>query len=99
MGRLIDAEALKKKATMRGVYLRPMVTAFRMCVSTKDVDESPTIDPVHAAGGCYCRECVAWNDKIPCGDGSGLCDHYEVIKLADGFCNAGRRREDADGLV
>ena len=42
--RLIDADALKKKAEMRGRCLRPMVTAYNMCVSTHDIDEVPTIE-------------------------------------------------------
>lgn len=43
--RLIDAGALKKKAQMRGHVLeKSMVTAYRMCVSTHDIDEAPTVD-------------------------------------------------------
>lgn len=29
------------------------------------IDNAPTIDPVHAAGGCYCREC-AFKDTFDC---------------------------------
>lgn len=42
--RLIDADALKKKATMKEHCLRPSVSEFHMCVSTHDIDEAPTID-------------------------------------------------------
>lgn len=43
--RLIDADALKKKAQMRGHVLeKSMVTAYHMCVSTHDIDEAPTVD-------------------------------------------------------
>lgn len=31
------------------------VEAVMLCETLSD--EFPTIDPVHAAGGCYCREC------------------------------------------
>lgn len=27
------------------------------CTTEAAVMNTPTIDPVHAAGGCYCREC------------------------------------------
>ena len=27
-----------------------------------DADKSQTIDPIHAAGGCYFQECDLWND-------------------------------------
>ena len=47
--RLIDADALKKKADMRGRCLRPLVTAFQMCVTVHDIDDAPTIDAVPMA--------------------------------------------------
>ena len=28
------------------------------CTAEATVMNTPTIDPVHAAGGCYCKECV-----------------------------------------
>jgi hypothetical protein len=42
--RLIDADALKKKATMRANCISPMVTEYRMCVITRDIDDAPTIE-------------------------------------------------------
>lgn len=30
-----------------------------------DVKIMPTIDPVHAAGGCYCRECKYKEELLP----------------------------------
>ena len=45
-------------------------------------DEPPTIDPVHAAGGCYCRECSI----------SGHCsaeDVFRIARIPDPFCCAG----------
>ena len=56
------------------------------------VARAPTIDPVHAAGGCYCRECVI----------SGHCSAEDVFRIArreDPFCCAGnssRKREAQD---
>ena len=35
-----------------------------------DIEELIDIDPVHAAGACYCRECTCWNrhdDILPDG--------------------------------
>lgn len=43
----------------------------------------PTIDPIHAAGGCYCRECLI----------SGHCSTEDIFRIArvnDPFCCAGR---------
>lgn len=48
----------------------------------------PTIDPIHAAGGCYCRECKYYLPDYICGWNSS--DGW----LPDDFCSYGRRRED-----
>lgn len=70
-------------------------------------ENAPTIDPVHAAGACYCRECTCWNrhdDILP--DGRfpdwGYCSkmldsdsEIEITTLENDFCSYGQRREDA----
>lgn len=45
--RLIDADAINFRLDK---YATPYLT---VC----DIENAPTVDPVHAAGGCYCREC------------------------------------------
>lgn len=64
------------------------------------IDNAPTIDPVHAAGGCYCRECC-WGQE----DDAGVmhCHKFHAHKKADGFCDDGkcksfRWREDKQYL-
>lgn len=52
-------------------------------------DESPTIDPVHAAGACYCRECRNYNKPR-----LGWCSHHMDRENPDDFCSWGKRRED-----
>ena len=52
--RLIDANALKEKASMRGLCLRPMVTAYQSCVSVSDIDNAPTVDAVEVV---RCKDC------------------------------------------
>lgn len=48
------------------------------------------IDPIHAAGGCYCMECERCV--------TGHCTKMGGASVCvDGFCNYGRRREDANG--
>lgn len=57
-------------------------------------DESPTIDPVHAAGACYCWEC-----RFADIGGNGVeswryCKvKYRNIYPTD-FCSYGQRREE-----
>ena len=49
----------------------------------------PTIDPVHAAGACYCRECRTYNKPR-----LGWCSHHMDRENPDDFCSWGKRRED-----
>lgn len=58
------------------------------------LSKQPTIDPVVAAGGCYCREC-RWGqiDDIS----TMHCHKYHTHKQPDGFCSDGQRKEAAHG--
>lgn len=50
------------------------------------------LDPVHAAGGCYCKECKYY---APAGGGVGDCNRESVQYLNvgdDDFCSFGERR-------
>lgn len=54
------------------------------------LENAPTVNPVHAAGGCYCRECVK--------RGTCYCpmmNHYigEDETEPDDFCSYGQRKE------
>ena len=67
------------------------------------LSELPTIDPVHAAGGCYCQECEFWEEQDWSGayNGSGSlqrgggCRLYTIGLLATDFCSRGKRKETA----
>ena len=58
-----------------------------VCLS--DILNAPTIDPVHAAGGCYCRECIYKNTTD--------CPAYDApfmrTSLRIKFCSEGQRKE------
>lgn len=52
----------------------------------------PTVDPVHAAGGCYCRECrmrtgVETKETV-------LCGYHGCSMRKDDFCSMGKREEN-----
>ena len=55
----------------------------------------PTEDSVHAAGGCYCRECKQGQDarEYP---GMIYCKVAYGYRRQNGFCSAGERREKRD---
>ena len=63
----------------------------------KIIDDEPSVDPVHAAGGCYCRECTYAEHLL---NGAGkryeLCKYEDVdgVRWPDDFCSVGEREED-----
>ncbi len=93
MPRLIDAEEAKRLfslQTQKGkkchtVSLLEPMTEFLQ----KVIDRTPTVDPVHAAGGICCRECglMAEHNMTCKRDGTGVYGHD--------FCSRGIRREPA----
>lgn len=58
----------------------------------------PTIDPVHYAGGCYCRECLH-SELIEYEDNEGWatpmdeywCNEHKNTMPLNGFCSCGRK--------
>lgn len=99
MSDLIDREALLKRLHDAGGcgappeswadgYDKAIDLAYGMA------ENVPTIDPVHAAGACYCNEC-----KFACiGENESESWCYckmtnRNINLTD-FCSWGQRRED-----
>ena len=54
MSRLIDADVLDAK---------PKCT-YRYFQVAGDIAEAPTVDPIHATGRCYCRECKSLYKSI-----------------------------------
>ena len=59
------------------------------------ISNAPEVDPVHAAGGCYCRECELRKDNIY----GSYCGRYTQEARSvepDGFCSYGRRREGGE---
>ena len=47
---------------------------------------TPAIDPVHAAGGCYCWECGEYDKDY------GVCFKMQIIRKPKDFGNCGYRR-------
>lgn len=87
--RLIDADALDFSFDRRVFgeadenYVRGADDAVGV------VERAPTIDPVHAAGGCYCRECGHKD--------SNACPAYDPpmnrTSMRIKFCNCGKRKD------
>lgn len=55
------------------------------------LENAPTIDAVHAAGGCYCFECKRFDRDT----GEGFCNRWGKWTLCSDFCSRGQRKEAA----
>ena len=75
--RLIDADALIERIEYSSHdYERVRIDTVTGCLLTDSV--SPTIDPIHAANACYCKECQYYEP---------LRDYPDCSKtLSYGYC-------------
>ena len=77
--------------THKSNYMGDTLMSYEVADMIEDcIENTPTINPVHAAGGCYCRECV---NNIPDGNGKPYCIWLELYtKDLDFFCRDGQRK-------
>ena len=92
MARLIDTRAAANKIHE---YMEDFPRAETRLATCRvllsmlgDENQIPTIDPVHAAGACYCWEC-----RFADIGGNGV-ESWRYCYPTD-FCSYGQRREDA----
>lgn len=95
--RLIDADALIERIKyLSHEYKRVRIDTVTGCLLTNSV--SPTVDPIHAAGGCYCKECLhsepveykfADDWIVPIDE--YWCNEHKITMPLDGFCSEGRK--------
>lgn len=88
--RLIDAdsliERLKFKRRLNG-NIPDKCAGYDSAIA--QANKLPSVDPVHAAGACYCRECRNYNKPR-----LGWCSHHMDRENPDDFCSYGQRREE-----
>ena len=99
-------DLISRKALLEKAWEADTQCGYVQVVDVGDIEDAPTIDPVHAAGACYCRECTCWNrhdDILPDGGFpdwgyySKMLDsdsEIEITTLENDFCSWGQRRED-----
>lgn len=87
--RLIDADELIENIKYSSHdYERVRIDTVTGCLLTDSI--SPTIDPIHAAGGCYCRQCFHSElNFMP--DDTYWCNRCNCIMSLNGFCSEGRK--------
>lgn len=90
MPRLIDADSLTYHLTVNDEDEQVFY------VKLEDIDDAPSIDPVHAAGGCYCWECE-YRTKDTRWTRAGFCGRRDAGSMMmvrpDDFCNRGKRKK------
>lgn len=87
--RLIDADELIENIKCSSYeYERVRIDTITGCLLTDVV--SPTIDPVHFAGGCYCKECF-YSEPNFMPDSTYWCNRCNCVMPLDGFCSEGRK--------
>ena len=93
--RLIDADKLAARIAGHSNYHGDSILSAIYCAAEgkENTNQIPTIDPIHAAGGCYCREC-GYKD-------SNACPAYDLpmnrTSMRIKFCNCGKRKDKQDG--
>ena len=68
------------------------------------IDNIPKIDPVHAAGGCYCKVCLH-SEPVAYEDNKGWvtpideywCNKHKDTMPLNGFCSEGRKDDMKNG--
>lgn len=99
MARLIDANALSKKwQDMLDIKTgeKEEIAVYKIFeILIKRLSQEPTIDPVHASGACYCRECNHLLRDLSSRE-YHMCMRLILPKKVDldDFCSYGWRRED-----
>ena len=82
--------------THKSNYMGDTLMSYEVADMIEDcIENTPTINPVHAAGGCYCRECTYAEHLL---NGAGkryeLCKYEDEgsIRFPDDFCSLGKRK-------
>lgn len=83
--RLIDVDKL-------WTDIKEDVAPFTVGMISRHIHNACSIDPVHAAGACYCRECEEYETCA----GETWCVMYMVRMNPDDFCSHGKPKEETN---
>lgn len=90
--KLIDVDKFKQRVK-NSTASSPVKFVSLVLAETQD-----TIDPIHAAGGCYCKECKYHENEVyPDGEWEVhdneecWCNWWDNTVLLNGFCSYGKR--------
>ena len=76
--------------THKSNYMGDTLMSYEVADMIEDcIENTPTINPVHAAGGCYCFECKKFDHD----GGTGFCNQWGKWTLCSDFCSRGKKIE------
>ena len=92
-------ELISREALLKEIASVCSPTQFGKSTAKMLVKKAPTIDPIKAAGGCYCRECEY--QRYDQEYGKRWCNHglgcREVRADGQGYCDLGARMDLPEG--
>lgn len=95
--RLIDADRIKRLVhEYMGDYSNAptrMTVCKTILSMLGDKTQVPTIDPIHAAGGCYCQECAKFSRYTKNNLTFGICKRHNSEVGENDFCSYGERKD------
>ena len=90
--RLLNYYPCVNEDTHKSNYMGDTLMSYEVVDMIQDcIDNTPTIDPVHAAGACYCWECKHATEPTPLG--WYMCEFMGRIVYNDDFCSYGKPKE------
>lgn len=67
----------------------------------RHIEAAPAVNPVHAAGGCYCWECKHYEKCTTLYGEDMVCTnqgYMRVAKRPDDFCSRGEKKEGEEDV-
>ena len=103
MGKLIDAD--KALSELKPITLEmeksAMLLSDASLMMKNWICRQTPVDPIHAAGGCYCKECLYHEiEYYPdrkwevCNDKEFWCNLHDVTMPLNGFCSEGKNENN-----
>lgn len=101
MGKLIDAD--KALSELKPITLEmeksAMLLSDASLMMKNWICRQPSVDPIHAAGGCYCKECYCKECLYKEEDGTVSlikywCNLHDVTMPLNGFCSEGKNENN-----
>lgn len=92
--RLIDADKLNRKKKYSFQTKFGCFPKDEWFIKLDNLFNAPTIDPVHAANACYCKECIYSTQKHIPYDDAYYCKLHRDLMPLNGFCSEGRKDDN-----